>query len=145
MLLIYPVVTQLSSRRIKKTILIWLIVLVGIAGFTGISASLFIPVSEQCLVINWGLFLASLALQNCNIFYHSFLFLKYNSGRIQSRTYKFGLIAIMTGLIVSFAAIYPLKYDLYIYSAIGIIGHIIALLGCLIMRKSSSRPQSNIA
>jgi len=144
MLLIYPIVTQLTHRRIKKSLLIWLIVLAGISGFTGISASLFMPIPIHYTIISWGLFLASLAFQNCSIFFHSFRSMKYSSNLTNPNTYKIGLYAVLIGLIVEFVVIYPLKYDIYIYSAIGITGHIFTLLGCLFMRKSINLPKSNI-
>ena len=144
MLLIYPIVTQLTNRRIKKTLFILLIILFGITGFAGISASLFMTVPIQYTIISWGLFLASLAFQNCSIFFHSYLAMKYSSNLTQPDTYKIGLAAVLTGLLTEFAVIYLLENNLYIYSAIGIIGHIFTLLGCLLMRISVNVPKSNV-
>ena len=143
-ILITPIITQLSNRRIQKTLLILLIILSTIVGFTGISVSLFISVPIHYFAISWGLFLSALALQNCSIFYHSFRFFKFNSNIVKPDTYKLGLIILLIGLIAEFAVIYPLKYDIYIYSAIGMIGQVIAILGCLTMGSVSTIPKSNV-
>jgi hypothetical protein len=145
LLLIFPVVSQLSSRRIKKTFLIRLIILAGIAGFTGISASLFTSVPVLYTTISWGLFLASLAVRNCSIFFHSLQILKYGSIVVNPDRYKLGLFAVFMGTILELAMIYSLKDDLYLYSAIGIIGHAVTLMGCFVMRISASLPKSNIS
>jgi hypothetical protein len=140
-IIISPIISQLKSRRHKKTFGVWIAMLFSIAGFIGIAASLFVSIEQIYTMICWGLLLGALALQNCSIFYHSS---KY-SIRINPDMYKVGLYVLLAGLLTEFAVIYPLKIDLYLYSSIGIAAHAISVIGCLIMRASAgSLPKSNI-
>jgi hypothetical protein len=143
--LIYPVISQLSVRRIRKTLLILAIVLIGIAGYIGVSASLFTSIPIFYTTICWGLFLASLAFQNCSIFFHCLMLLKEGDTVVNPDRYKLGLFALLIGTILEFVAIYSLKDDMYLYSTIGIIGHAVTLAGCFVMRISTGAlPRSNI-
>ena len=153
-LIMFPIVSQLFRWRIKKSPLIMFIICTGVGGFALISLPLFgldltdLAITNDIIisytVLGWVLFIASLTIQDCSILYHCF---KYSLGnRSVQNAYKKGLIVILIGLITEAFAIFLLfYYDMFITSGVGVIGHAITILGCLMLRKSANPlPRSNM-
>ena len=144
-LLVYPILSQLQSRRIKKTFIVVVAVIAAATSLIGLAAVLFFELSDLIVFVSWTLFFLSLVIQNIIIYGHCKKV--RNISNIQK--YRIGLRLLAFEILAEFAVIAQLAYWLVtqesmswlsLLSSIGIICHAVGVFGVLLMRVSSVSP-----
>jgi len=140
-LIIFPIVSQLWHRRIRKTPVVWLAILLAIASFVCLSASFFFPwvlqLPEFSLI--WATFFFALFVQSIIILVSC---LHTRTSATNRFRYDMGLWLLGIGLLIKLGVIvglivlvYLMKIglDVSILSSVGIGGYAIGLIGVRVM------------
>lgn len=144
-LLVYPILSQLRFRRIKKTLPVLLAAIAAAGSLVGIAVAIFVGVPDLYVFIFWALFFLSHAIQNISIFRHC----KRIKNIRNTRKYRIGLALLAFEILADVAVIAQLAYWtvmqesmqwLPLLSSVGIICHAVGVFGVLLMRVSSVSP-----
>jgi hypothetical protein len=143
-LLIFPIISQLWHRRIKKTIIILFTVFITAMSFIGICLSFFISIPTLYLTCLWALFFFARFIQDTSICYHcSQMKISCKPSGFRTGMYLmiFSLlveVAVVAAII--FIALNILTVRLPVITSIGLIGYAFGVLGVLILRLACEMP-----
>ena len=145
LVLLFPILTQATQRKIKKTPTVIFAILAAAAALVGMTASLFMVIPLTYSALASSLLFLALTTQNNSIAWHCLKFQGYTN----LMQYRIGLIALCVCTIglaiiaVTFAMITfaGKSFDVYLIASIGFVCHAVGVFGVRMMRRVSAEPK----